>query len=168
MYSLLEIGDSVMVMDGAGILRINLGPALKSIYFGLIACLLAGLIMAGPAKADEVPPCQLPSGAASVSLLSKAPSAIKHALQQNVGEVVEPGEKFDATDVMVTGHSRRLIFIWNTGSRWIVAIERGGIAYSDPIFVYNLSADNQKAELLETRTAIPRTVCSTALSIVKE
>jgi hypothetical protein len=141
---------------------------MKPIYVALIAPSLATGIMVGTAKADNIPHCQLPSGASAVGALSEAPSAIQRALRDNIGEIVESGERFDSTDVPTTGHSRRLIFIWSMGNRWVVATEHGGIAYNDPIFIYNLSADGQKAELVGTRTTIPPTVCSTALSLIQK
>jgi hypothetical protein len=66
-----------------------------------------------------------------------------------------------AIDVVVTGHNRRLIFIWSRGDRWVIATEHGGRGYNDPIFAYAVSSDGLKATLLAERTAYPDTVCST-------
>jgi hypothetical protein len=49
-----------------------------------------------------------------------------------VGNIVAPGEKFDATDIVISGHSRGLILVWNIGREWIVATELRGLADNDP------------------------------------
>jgi hypothetical protein len=131
----------------------------------LIAAFLAGTFVA-PASADDIPPCPLPRGVVSTSLQHGTPQAVLRALAEQVGEIVPPGGKFDATDVITYGRNRRLIFIWNSDRRWVVATERGGIAYGDPIFVFDLSANDGSAVLLEERDANPRTVCSTAVGLL--
>jgi hypothetical protein len=87
-------------------------------------------------------------------------------LREHIGELAEPGTKFDATDVVVTGRNRRLIFVWYLGKRWIVATEHGGRGYNDPIFAYDLSQDGQSATLVQESIAFPKTVCSTASSML--
>ena len=131
----------------------------------LIASLFAGTFYA-PARADDIAPCPVPHGVVSISLQHGTPKAVLQALKEQVGEIVPPGGKFDATDVIIYGRNRRLIFIWNSGRRWIVASERGGIAYSDPIFAFDLPANDGSAVLVEERDAIPRTVCSTAVGLL--
>jgi hypothetical protein len=64
-----------------------------------------------------------------------------------------------------TGKNRRLIFIWNRDTRWIVAIERGGLGYNDPVFAFEIGQDH-KAVLVREETAFPNTVCSTASSLL--
>jgi hypothetical protein len=98
--------------------------------------------------------------------LNGAPPALLRALKQRVGELVPPGERFDATDVVVTGRDRRLIFIWTVGTRWIVATEHGGLGYNDPIFAYDLSQDGRDATLMAERIAFPHSVCSTASELL--
>jgi hypothetical protein len=88
------------------------------------------------------------------------------ALKRDVGELVAPGERFDATDVVMTGKNRRLIFIWNVGRRWIVATEHGGYGYNNPIFAFDLSQDGRDAALVAEWIAFPRNVCSTALTLL--
>ena len=103
------------------------------------------------ARADVIPSCAVPNGASSMSLQTGAPPVLLRALKEHVGELVRPGGKFDATDVVETGKNRRLIFVWNVGRRWIVAIEHGGYAYNDPILAYDLSRDGRSVTLSEER-----------------
>jgi hypothetical protein len=108
----------------------------------------------------------LPKGAAATSRLDDAPPSLVRALTGRVGEVVPAGTKFDATDVIVTGKDRRLIFIWNLGNRWIVATEHGGLGYNDPIFAFDVSQDGRQALFVQERAAFPDSVCSTASSLL--
>jgi hypothetical protein len=140
----------------------------KPIYAALIVPFLIAVTLVGAAGADDIPHCQLPSGASFVALLSEAPSALQRALRSDVGDIVEPGEMFDSTDVVTTGQSCRLNFVWNVCRRWVVATEHGGVAYNDPIFVYDLSADGQNAVLVESRTAFLPSVCSMAVCLIKK
>ena len=82
--------------------------------------------------------------------------------------MAEPGEAFNPTDVVDPRYPmRRLIVIWNRADLWVVATELGGIAYSDPIFLYELDGGNQSAKLLKTRTAEPPSVCATATEMLR-
>ena len=125
----------------------------------------ASLIAA--AKADSIPACSVPPGVQSVAQLSATPAALQRAVHDTVGDIVPAGEPFDATDVATVGRFRRLIFIWNTGRRWLVATEHGGIAYNDPIFAYVLSEDDRQATLVETVEALPNTVCAKATTLIQ-
>src|SRR5208337_4506280 len=93
---------------------------------------------------DSIPSCTMPNGVTSTSL-TDAPPALARALRDHIGEIAAPGTSFDPTDVVVTGRDRRLIFIWHSGRRWIVATEHGGRGYNDPIFAYDLSDDQRNA-----------------------
>ncbi len=124
------------------------------------------VVLIAPARADYIPPCAVPSGVSAITSLAAAPPALVRALTGRVGEVVEPGAPFDATDVVRTGHNRRLIFIWHYGLRWIVATEHGGIGYNDPIFAYDLRPDAQDATFVAERLAFPPTVCETTSSLL--
>jgi hypothetical protein len=137
----------------------------KNACFGLLAVSSTLAALIASAGADVIAPCSLPNGAAS-SLVSEAPAALLRALKARIGEVVPPAADFDSTDVVVTGRSRRLIFIWNVGRRWVVATEHGGIVYNNPIFAYDLSRDSRSAVLVQERSALPKTVCSTASSLL--
>jgi len=80
-----------------------------------------------------------------------------------------PGARYDLGDDLgffSTGLDRRLLFVWHRGKRWIVATERGGRGYYDPIFAYDLSQDGQSATLVQEQNAFPDTVCSTASNLV--
>ena len=59
-----------------------------------------------------------------------------------------------------------LIFVWNISNVWLVARERGGIAYNDPIQKFTIA--NGRVKLVAERSAIPKTVCSTAHVMMKD
>jgi len=82
-----------------------------------------------------------------------------------MGHIALPGEPFDATDVVMYRTNRRFIFVWRRADEWLVAIERGGFVYSDPIYRYRLARDG-KADLVETQSAIPHTVCRIATQMI--
>jgi hypothetical protein len=141
----------------------------NALRFGLVAVI--AVILAGAAATwlggGAIVSCPLPNGASVTSGLDYAPPSLVQALTERIGEVVPAGTKFDTTDVVETGKNRRLIFIWNMGSRWVVATERGGRAYNDPIFAFDLSDDGRKATFAQERVAFPDTVCSTASSLLR-
>ncbi|MBV9569942.1 MAG: hypothetical protein JO056_01715 [Alphaproteobacteria bacterium] len=122
--------------------------------------------LCGPALADKIPPCAAPKGVAVYVSVKTLPPLLAKTLQDQFGYLAEPNESFDATDVVMTGHPNRLIFVWNRGNAWLVARERGGIAYNDPIQTFAL--DNGKAKLVAERSALPNTVCSVAHAMMKE
>ena len=81
----------------------------------------------------------------------------------DAGNIALPGEPFDETDVYVKGHNQsRYIFVWNIGTRWIVATEQGGIALRAAIFTYDLGKDGKTATLIEKRITFPNSVCAAA------
>ena len=90
------------------------------------------------------------------------PAALRDAVKQRLGELVPTNSPFDATDVVTTGHNRRLIFFWTRGHRWVVATEHGGRGYNDPILAYDVSLDGRQASFVAERIAYPNSVCSTA------
>ena len=122
-----------------------------------IALLPVAVLMAAPASAYELQRCRPPAGVSEFLKLSDAPGEIRQSLKKRAGDIVNPGEPFDATDVVTHGaHFWRLVFIWHRGSRWVVATEHGGIAYGNPIFAFDLREDGQP---IETEfDAIPRTL----------
>src|SRR5690348_13328826 len=91
--------------------------------FAGFACTLA----VNPAKADYIAPCPVPPGVVSVPL----PGGLPPALRDEIGDIALPNQDFDATDVVMTGRRVRFIFVWNKGSRWLVATEHGGRGYYD-------------------------------------
>jgi hypothetical protein len=102
-----------------------------------------------------------------ISRLDDAPPALAQALKERLGEVVPVGAPFDSADVIRIGKNRRLIFIWNRGTRWVVATEHGGLGYNDPVFAFEVDQNNgDKVSLVREETAFPDTVCSTASSLL--
>ncbi len=132
-----------------------------------IALMSMAVAASGCAQAaSPVPPCAAPAGVVVVPP-EELPPALGRALHEKLGNIALPGGPFTAGDVGPTGQNHRYIFVWRVGTRWIVAIEQGGIAYSDPIFVYELSKDGKTASLVKTRVAIPQTVCSIATQLAQ-
>jgi len=134
-----------------------------------VACgaLLGVITSFTTAAADDVPFCPPPPGVTSIKLPDGLPPAIRSALSNEAGDIALPGEDFDATDLVMTGRSWRFIFVWQSADRWIVATEHGGIGYNDPVFLYRLEKDGQKATLLEKRHGFPKTVCQVATGLVR-
>jgi len=118
------------------------------------------------ARADTIRPCLLPAGATEVPYETDAPAILRTALAQSVGDIVPAGAPFDATDVVMTGRNRRILFAWNRGNRWVVATEQGGRGYSDPVFAYDVGLDGSMATMVAQRSAFPSTVCATALALL--
>src|SRR6476646_3262643 len=135
---------------------------MRRFLFPAVFCVLTPVF----ARADEIPPCAAPKGVAVYVSVKDLPRVLSQTLKDRFGYLAEPNESFDATDVMMTGHPNRLIFVWNAGNVWLVARERGGIAYSDPIQTFTL--ENGHAKLVSERSAIPNTVCSIAHAMMRE
>ena len=132
----------------------------RSIGAAVALLLVAALVVL--ARADYFPPCTPPQHVVLVPF-KQVPRALMEALREDVGEIVAPGEIFDATDVVMTGRNRRFIFSWRDGKRWIVATEHGGFVYNNPIFLYHLGEGERKAVLMAQRIASPKkTVCAVA------
>lgn len=117
---------------------------------------------------DVIPACRLAVGVTSYSDQKEMPVALRNAVRQRLGDLVPPHSPFDATDVVMTGHNRRLIFIWVREHRWIVATEHGGRGYNDPIFAYEVSANGKQAALIAERIAMPNSVCTTAEELLNQ
>jgi hypothetical protein len=103
-----------------------------------------------------------------MSSLDEAPAPLAQALTEHIGEVAPAGAPFDKTDTKWFGefHNRRLIFIWNRGTRWVVATERGGFGYDNPVFAYELNQDDRKATLVREEVASASTVCAKASALL--
>lgn len=96
---------------------------MKWIYILSGALVLATAASATPAQATAISECPAPPGAVKVSI----PSGLPPALRDAMGNVALPGEPFEEIDIHLKGRpSRRYIFVWNIGTRWIVAVEQGG------------------------------------------
>jgi hypothetical protein len=117
---------------------------------------------------DVIPGCRVPDGAVAHSDGRGLPAPLTDAIKQKLGYLVPPNVPFDATDVVRTGHNRRLIFIWNRGDVWVVATEHGGIGYNDPILAYKLDSKGFQARLIAERVAAPKTVCSTSQELLNQ
>lgn len=117
---------------------------------------------------DFIPPCRVPQGVVSYSDPKEMPVALRDLVKQKLGDLVPPDSPFDATDVVMTGHNRRLIFIWAKGNRWVVATEHGGRGYDDPIFAYEVSPKGQQVRLIAERTATPNSVCLTVEEVLNQ
>jgi hypothetical protein len=143
----------IELVDGEAILKLVCGA-----FCGVVVFLISG-----SARADHIAPCSAPEGMTSESI----PSAIPPALQAKLGKIATPGAAFDATDIIVTGLSRRYIFVWHRENRWIVATEHGGRGYNDPIMAYELSTDGNVATLVRQLISGPSTVCSDAVAMAK-
>jgi hypothetical protein len=124
--------------------------------------LLAAVLFITTAQA-AISACPVPPGAVNVALPAGLPPALRHAMP---GDIALPGEPFDTTDVYVMGHKhRRYLFVWNIGSRWIVATEIGGIALRAGISIYDLGKDGKTAALIDKRFTFPSSVCADATKL---
>jgi hypothetical protein len=115
--------------------------------------------------ADAAPSCTLPPGMVSVPL-KQVPSILLQTIIDNVGEIAPPMGRFDRTDVMMVGLNRRFAFFWKADDKWIVATEHGGFAYNNPIFLYDLGGNEQKAVLTAQAIASPHTLCAVASGLI--
>ena len=55
---------------------------------------------------------------------------------------------------------------WKADDKWIVATEHGGFAYNNPIFLYDLGGNEQKAVLTAQAIASPNTLCAVASGLI--
>jgi hypothetical protein len=151
----------------------------KSILLALTAAFLPPLFATGADGSlsharlsglafDVIPACRLPMGVATYSAQKDLPVPLREAVKQNLGTLMPPGSPFDSTDVVTTGHNRRLIFIWTRGTRWVIATEHGGRGYNDPIFAYEVDSNHQSAKLLAERIAFPGSVCAVAEELLSQ
>jgi hypothetical protein len=130
------------------------------------ALVLAMAASATPTQATAISGCPVPPGAVNVSIPSGLPLSLRIALP---GDIALPGEPFDATDVYVKSHNhRRYIFVWNIGTRWIVATEQGGRVLRAAIFTYDLGKDDKTAALIEERITFPNSVCAAATKLIEK
>ena len=127
-------------------------------WIRIMASAVAMATSAGIAEA-AISDCPAPREVVAVVL----PSGLPAILRDRIGDVSLPGEPFDSTDVYVKGHKhRRYIFVWNIGSRWIVATEQGGIALRSAIFVYDLGKEGKTATLIDRRIGLVNNACTAA------
>ena len=108
--------------------------------------------------------CPAPPGGVKVAL----PSGLPVALRDKMGKIALPGEPFNAIDIYVREQpNRRYIFVWNIGTRWIIAMEIGGIALRSAVFVYDLGKDGKTVTLIHERMGI-NNVCGVATKLATE
>jgi hypothetical protein len=118
------------------------------------------LVLGNKVSADQIAPCAPPDSSVKVLTFPAAvPDVLLKAFREHVGDVAAPGNRFDATDVVVTGRHRRIIFVWNLGAEYLFATEHGGLAYNDPIFVYRLDPHSHAVTMVSEDAASPSTVC---------
>ena len=111
----------------------------------------------------EAPTCPAPPNTTVTSKLAKLPKPVLEALHTKSADIVEAGQPFDATDVVMHGaHFTRFAFAWSRGSRWILITERGGIAYSNPVYSIQYKIGEPTATITQTNAASPRNVCEVA------
>jgi hypothetical protein len=115
------------------------------------------LLVAGAARADEIPRCMTLPPAEEVAP-ADVPPILRAMLGHDIGTYALPGQPFDATDEVGTGVNRRLIWVRKRGTRWVVAFEQGGRAYHDTVLSYELGYDNTIAGI-RAEIAFPSTVC---------
>jgi hypothetical protein len=129
------------------------------------ALVLAMAASATPTQATAISDCRVPPGAVKVSIPSGLPLSLRMALPS---DIALPGEPFDETDIYVKRHNHsRYLFVWNIGTRWIVATEQGGRVLRAAIFTYDLGKDDKTAVLIEEQTTFPTSVCAAATKLVE-
>ena len=119
------------------------------------------------AARDLFPECSAPAQVAVTMSLRDLPAPLYSALREKVGDIQDRGGPFDVSDVMVTGHFRRFIFAWQREDRWVLATERGGISYSEPVFSYDLPLGGERAILVEEIYSRPETLCKAATEALR-
>lgn len=117
--------------------------------------------------ADPTPACMPPQKAVPVPL-EHVPPPLLRSLAERLGRIARPRESFNITDVAWSGTepSRRFMFFWTTGGRWVIATEQGGFAYHNPIFLYELSEDERKADPIAEKDASSNSVCVVASDLI--
>ena len=140
-------------------------PVLKLMAIGvaLSACAQAPITppprvgLASSADAGGIAPCKPVAGAEDVAF-KEAPLSVQQSFNSQFSPFALPGEPFDATDIVRTGLSRRLIWVRHLGARWVVSFESGGREYSVRVLIYELALDGsafQQGSVL----VFPDTVC---------
>ena len=137
-----------------------------------LSSLLSAFSLLSPsvnARADHIAPCSPPdSPVKALPFLSEVPALVLDTFRARVGEIASPGETFDSTDVVVIGRNKRIIFVWNRDGRYLFATEQGGIAYNDPVFVYQVDPKTHTVKLISEEIAFPATVCNVAGSMAED
>jgi len=129
---------------------------------------ILSLACAGAARADVIPACAVPTGATFIGF-DQLPMAVRKALAQQTGPMAQPGQPFNASDVIDSKKPLpqwRGIFVWGRGTRWVVATEHGGYGYGDPVFLFDATANGKRVALTAKTIASPATVCAKAQDLL--
>jgi hypothetical protein len=133
----------------------------------ILAPVLVAFSVSVPVHADDIAPCTVPKGAFAVSPPRDLPPVLSMDLYLRLGDIVAPGQAFQATDVGDGSKSRRFIFAWHAGDKWVIATEHGGRGYNDPIFLYKMGEDKSPS-LIDSQITEPAGVCRTATKLLQE
>jgi len=145
-----------------------MGRLVIKAMLNLGAASLAIAALADNASSDSsVAECPPPLNVAAAMSLRQLPEPVLEALREKVGDIEDRDGPFDVGDVWVTGHHRRFMFAWHRGERWVVATERGGIAYSQPVFAYDLRSTGKPATVAEEIYSQRDTLCKVAAETLR-
>jgi len=87
-----------------------------------------------------------------------APKAVQFVMSRDIGRFALPGQPFDDHDEVVTGVSRRLVWIRRHDTRWVVAVEVGGKVPFWSVLAYEMGYDGSIIGIRNER-AFPATLC---------
>lgn len=134
----------------------------------LLVTLLAASLLASSASADTAtarPRCSTVPAGVAVADPAKLPPAIVTTLHRELGEFALPDEPFNPTDVVELGvENRRILFVWRKAERWVVASERGGRGYNNPVLA--LDGGEENARIVANRTVYSDRLCETAAALL--
>lgn len=129
----------------------------------------AVLAFASSCYAEQPPSCPTPDGAKTIRLISKMPRSVSEALKANIRDIVDSNQPFDDMDfVRYGGHFNRFAFAWEKGSHWVIVTEHGGIAYSNPIYLFHSDSNTEAAKLITVARTYHEPVCKVASQLLLE
>jgi len=97
------------------------------------------------------------------------PRSVSEALKANIRDIVDSNQPFDDLDfVRYGGHFHRFAFAWENGSHWVIVTEHGGIAYSNPIYLFHADSNNAAVKLITIARAYHEPVCKVASQLLLE
>ena len=116
---------------------------------------------------SAVPLCPAPAGVQQYGHLINLPEPIRNKLLTD-DAMSDPGGPFNPTDVEDGRPMRRLIFIWQADTRWIVVAEEGGYAYNIVAYAFDFDTQNHSARLATSEPALDRkSACANAIRLLK-
>lgn len=138
-----------------------MGTAFRLFLFRAVA-----LVSSSQALADEVSSCSAPEGVNLRAFPDEIPAGIMKFLDGPRWDLARPGEPFNSTDIAVPGRKwRRVMFAWESGRRWIIATERGGRGYNNPVLVFDQVADSGDFRFSRHEIVLgPDKACAAAVS----